>query len=59
MSRTKAFLMTIFVMKDLGEVSLILEMQGSRDHLKGILDITHGKYLNAILQRYGLSTGDL
>ena len=52
-SKTKAFLMTNFAMKDLGNVSLILGMQVSRDRLKGTLDINQGNYANAILQRYG------
>ena len=47
--------MTTFAMKDLGDVSLILGTQVSRDCLKGTLDINQGKYVNAILQRYGLS----
>ena len=48
-----SFLMTKFAMKDLGDVSLILGMQVSRDRLKGTLDINQGNYVNAILQRYG------
>ena len=52
-SKTKAFLITKFAMKDLGDVSLILGMQVSRDRLKGTLDINEGSYVNAILQRYG------
>ena len=52
-SKTKAFLMAKFAMKDLGDVSLILGTQVSRDCLKGTLDINQGKYVNAILQRYG------
>ena len=38
-SKTKAFLMTKFAMRDLGNVSSILGMQVSRDLLKGTLDI--------------------
>ena len=41
-SKTKAFLTTKFAMKNLGDVSLILGMQVSRDRLKGILDVTQG-----------------
>ena len=52
-SKTKAFPMTKFALKDLGDVSLILRMQVSRDRLKGTLDISQRKYVNAILQRYG------
>ena len=52
-SKTKAFLMTKFAMKDLGDASLILRMQVSRDRLKGALDINQGNYANEILQRYG------
>ncbi|CAN0525830.1 unnamed protein product [Laminaria digitata] len=51
-SKTKAILMTKFAMKDLGDVSLVLGMQVSRDRLKGTLDINQGNYVNAILQRY-------
>ena len=43
-SKTKAFLMTKFAMKDLGDVSLILGMQVSRGRLKGTLDINQGNY---------------
>ena len=35
-SKTKAFLMTKLAMKDLGDVSLILGIQVSRDRLKGM-----------------------
>ena len=35
-SKTKAFLMTEFAMNDLGDVSLILGMQVSRDRLKSL-----------------------
>ena len=52
-SKTKAFLMTKFAMKNLGDVSLILGMQVSRDHLKGTPDINQGNCVKAILQRYG------
>ena len=52
-SKTKAFLMTKFAMKDLGNFSLILEMQASRDRLKGTRDINEENYVNAILPRYG------
>ena len=52
-SKTKAFLMIKFAMKDLGDVSLILGMQLSRDRLKGTLDINQGNYIKAILQRFG------
>ena len=45
--------MTYFAMKDLGDVSLVLGMQVSRDRLKGTLDIKQGNYVKAILQRYG------
>ena len=51
-SKTKALLMTKFAMKNLGDVSLILGMQVSRDRLKGTLDIDQGNHVNAILQRY-------
>ena len=46
-SKTKAFLMTKFAMKDLGDVSLILGMHVSRDRLKGTLDINQGNYVNS------------
>ena len=52
-SKSKAFLMTKFAMKDLGDVSLILGMQVSRDRLKGTLHINRGNYVKAILQRFG------
>ena len=52
-SKTKAFLMAKFAMKDVGDVHLILGMQVSRDRQKGTLDINQGSYVNAILQRYG------
>ena len=52
-SKTKAFLMINFAMKELGDVSLILRMQVSRDRLKSSLDINQGNYGNGILQRYG------
>ena len=41
-------------MKDLGDVSLILGMQVSRDRLKVTLDINQENNVKAILQRYGL-----
>ena len=44
-SKTKAFLMTKFAMKDLGDVSLILGMQVSSDRLKGTLDTNQGNYV--------------
>ena len=40
-------------MKDLGDVSLILGMQVSRDRLKVTLDINQENNVKAILQRYG------
>ena len=40
-------------MKDLGDVSLILGMQVSRDRLKGALDINQGNLVKTILQRFG------
>ena len=40
-------------MKDLGDVSLILGMQVSRDRLEDTLDINQGNYVKAILQRFG------
>ena len=52
-SKIKAFLMTKFAMKGLGDVSLILGMQVSRDRLKGTLGINQGNYVKAILQRFG------
>ena len=51
-SKTKAFLITKFGIKELGDVSLILAMQVSRDILKGDLDINQGNYVNAILKQY-------
>ena len=45
--------MTKFAMKDLGDVSLILGMQVSRDRLKGALDINQGNLVKTILQRFG------
>ena len=48
-SMTKAFLMTEFAMKDLGDVSLILGIQLPRDRLKGTLDINPENYVYAIL----------
>ena len=45
--------MTKFAMKGLGDVSLILGMQVSRDRLKGTLGINQGNYVKAILQRFG------
>ena len=45
--------MTKFAMKDLGDVSVILGLQVSRDRLKGTLDMNQGNYVNAILQRHG------
>ena len=52
-SKTKAVLMTKFATKDLGDVSLILGIQVSRDRLKGTLDINQGNNVQATLQRYG------
>ena len=43
-SKTKAFLMTKFALKDLGDVSLIKGMRVSRDRLKGTLDNNQGNY---------------
>ena len=43
-SKTKAFLITKFAMKDLGDVSSILGMQVSRDRLKGTLGVNQGNY---------------
>ena len=45
--------MTKFAVKDLGDVSLILRTQVSRDRLKGTLDVNQGNYVKVILQRYG------
>ena len=55
--KTKAFLMTKFAMKDLGDVSLNLGMQVSRDRLNDTLDISRGNYVKAVLQRYGCVDG--
>ena len=41
-SKTKAFLITKFAMKDLGNVSLIRGMPVYRGRLKGTLDINQG-----------------
>ena len=49
-SKTKAFPMTEFAMKDLGDVAVILGTQVSLDRLKGTLDINQGNYVNVILQ---------
>ena len=56
-SKTKAFLMTKFAMKDLGDVSLNLGLQVSRDRLNDTLDISRGNYVKAVLQRYGCVDG--
>ena len=44
-------------MKDLGDVSLNLGMQVSRDRLNDTLDISRGNYVKAVLQRYGCVDG--
>ena len=49
--------MTKFATKDLGDVSLILGMQVSRDRPKGTLDINQGNHVKASLQRYGVVDG--
>ena len=49
-SKTEAFPMTKFAMKDLG---LVLGIQVSCDRLKVTLDINQGNYVKAILQRSG------
>ena len=53
-SKTEAFLMTKFAIKDMGDASLFLGMQRSRSRLKGALDINQGNCVNAILQRHRL-----
>ena len=54
--KTKAFLMAKFAMKYLGDVSLMIRMQVSRDRLKGTLDINQGSYVNTTLQRYSVDS---
>ena len=58
-SKTKEFLMTKFALKGLGNVSLILGMQESRDRLKGTLDINRGNRMSTqFCSDTGLSTAE-
>ena len=50
----KEKLMEKFKMSDLGNVSLVLGMQVTRDRAKGSLTISQESYTESILERFGM-----
>lgn len=51
---TKKFLSKHFEMKDLGEASFVLGIQIQRDRSRGILGLSQKRYIEKILERFGM-----
>ena len=51
---TKAELEKLYRMHDLGEVQIFLEIEITRDHVKGILSLTQEAYVEEILCKFGM-----
>ena len=54
LERIKRKLMGRFSMTDMGDVSLVLGMEVTRDRTKGTVSITHENYVKSLLERYGM-----
>ena len=56
LERIKRKLMGRFSMTDMGDVSLVLGMEVTRDHTKGTvtITITQKNYVQSLLERYGM-----
>ena len=52
----KEKLMKTFKMTDMGDVSLVLGMQVTRDRERGTLIITQENYTKSILDRFGMGS---
>ena len=52
----KEKLMRMFKMTDMGDVSLALSMQVTRDRERGMLPITQENYTKSILDRFGMGS---
>ena len=56
--RIKQKLMSRFSMTDIGDVSLVLGMGVTRDHVMGTVTITQEKYTKSLLERYGMPSSN-
>ena len=54
LERIKRKLMGCFSMTDMGDVSLVLGMEVTRDRTKGTVAITQENYVKSLLERYGM-----
>ena len=54
LERIKRKLMGRFSMTDMGDVSLVLGMEVTRDRTKGTVTITQENYVKSLLERYGM-----
>ena len=54
LERIKWKLMGRFSMTDMGDVSLVLGMEVTRDHTKGTVTVTQENYVKSLLERYGM-----
>ena len=54
--RIKQKLMSRFSMADMGDVSLVLGMDVTRDREKGTVTIAQQKYTKSMLERYGMAS---
>ena len=53
--KIKSKLMEKFMMTDMGDLSLVLGMQSTRDRVKKTLTISQEKYTKSILERLGMT----
>ena len=54
LERIKRKLTGRFSMTDMGDVSLVLGMEVTRDRAKGTVTITQENYVKSLLERYGM-----
>ena len=54
LERIKRKLMEHFSMTDMGEVSLVLGIEVTRDRTKGTVTITQENYVKSLVERYGM-----
>ena len=59
LERIKRKLMGRFSMTNMGDVSLVLGMEVTRDHTKGTVTITQENYVKSLLERYGMGNCNL
>ena len=54
MHETKRFLSKEFEMKDLSDVSFVLDIQIPQDHSRGILGLSQKSYIEKVLKKFGM-----